>query len=216
MIVEVYMNKDVKVISPEASLVEATKKMLQNRIRRLVVTRGKSVAGIVCHRDLVNAFPNHINPFSVFGLEESTLTTQIKEIMKYPVITIDPSEPIERAAWLMTKQRIGVLPVTSEGRLVGIITESDIFRIFTNSLSGEVGSVRIIFDLAENENVFSFLVKVTQEFDLDLTSFISFHEKGRRLAVARIHGNQAQKLIDELWESGHSVVNIIKFDKAYD
>lgn len=216
MIVEMYMNKDVKVISPEASLVEATRKMFQNRIRRLVVTRGKSVVGIVCHRDLVNAFPDHINPFSVFGLEESTLTTKMKEIMKYPVITIDPSEPIERAAWLMTKHRIGVLPVTSEGRLVGIITESDIFRIFTNSLSGEVGSVRIIFNLAENENVFSFLVKVTQEFGLDLTSFISFHEKGRRVAVARIHGNQAQKLIDELWESGHPVVNIIKFDKAYD
>ena len=145
MIVEMYMNKDVKVISPEASLVEATRKMFQHQIRRLVVTIGESVVGIVCHRDLVNAFPDHINPFSAFGLAELNLTTKIGEIMKYPVITVDPSEPIERAAWLMIKHRIGVLPVTSKGKLVGIITESDIFRIFTNLFSGEVGSVRITF-----------------------------------------------------------------------
>jgi predicted transcriptional regulator len=52
MIVEMYMNKDVKVISPEASIVEATRKMFQHRIRRLVVAIGASVVGIVCHRDL--------------------------------------------------------------------------------------------------------------------------------------------------------------------
>jgi len=153
MIVEMYMNKDVKIISPEASLVEATRKMFQHQIRRLVVTIGESVIGIVCYRDLANAFPDHINPFSAFGLAELNLTTKIREIMKYPVITVDPSEPIERAAWLMTKHRIGVLPVTSKEKLVGIITESDIFRIFTNLLSGEVGSVRITFDLTESENV---------------------------------------------------------------
>jgi acetoin utilization protein AcuB len=132
MIVEMDINKDVKVISPEASLVEATRKMFQHRIRRLVVTIGESVVGIVYHRDLVNAFSYHINPFSAFGLAGLNLRTKIKEIMNYPVITVAPSEPIERAAWLMTKHRIGLLPVTSKGKLVGIITESDIFRIFTN------------------------------------------------------------------------------------
>lgn len=216
MIVEMYMNKDVKVISPEASIVEATRKMFQHKIRRLVVMIGESVVGIVCHRDLVNAFPDHINPFSVFGLEELTLTTKIEEIMKSPVITVDPSEPIERAAWLMTKHRIGVLPVTSKGMLVGIITESDIFRIFTNLLSGEGESTRITFDLAEDENVLAFLINITQEFGIDLVSFISFYVKDRRMAVARIRGGKTQKVIDELWESGYPVVNVIKFDKAYD
>jgi len=216
MIVGMYMNKDVKVISPEASLVEATRKMFQHHIRRLVVTIEESVVGIVCHRDLVNAFPDHINPFSAFGLAELNLTTKIEEIMKYPVITVDPSEPIERAAWLMIKHRIGVLPVTSKGKLVGIITESDIFRIFANLFSGEVGSVRITFDLTESENVLSLLVDVTQEFGIDLVSFISFHEKGRRMAVAWIQGRQVQKVIDELWASGHPIMNIIKYDKVYD
>jgi acetoin utilization protein AcuB len=212
MIVEMYMNKDVKVISPEASIVEATRKMFQHRVRRLVVTTGDSVVGIVCHRDLVNAFPDHINPFSVFGLEGVTLTTKIAEVMKFPVITVNPNEPIEHAARLMIKHRIGVLPVTSKGRLVGIITESDIFRILTNLLSGEGGSIRITFDLSENENVFALLVDVTKEFGIDLVSFISFHDKGRNMAVVRIRGSQTQKVIDELWESGHPVMNIIGYD----
>jgi acetoin utilization protein AcuB len=216
MIVEMYMNKDVKVISPEASVVEATRKMFQHQIRRLVVTIEESVVGIVCHRDLVNAFPDHVNPFSAFGLSELNLTTKIKEIMKYPVIAVDPGEPIERAARLMIKHRIGVLPVTSNGKLVGIITESDIFRIFTNLLSGEVGSARITFDLTESENILSLLVDVTREFGIDLVSFIPFHEKSRRMAVAWIQGRQVQKVIDELWESGHPIMNIIKYDKVYD
>jgi acetoin utilization protein AcuB len=211
MIVEMYMNKKVKVISPETSIVEATRKMFQHRVRRLVVTTGDSVVGIVCNRDLVNAFPDHINPFSVFGLERVTLTTKIQEIMKHPVITVDPNEPIEQAARLMIKHRIGVLPVTSKGRLVGIITESDIFRILTNLLSGEGGTIRITFDLAENENVFALLVDITKEFGIDLVSFISFYDKGRHMAVVRIRGNQTQKVIDELWESGHPIMNIIGY-----
>ncbi len=214
MIVQMYMNKDVKTISPEASIVEAAKKMFQHQIRRLVVTIGESVVGIVCQRDLMNVFPDHINPFSAFGLADLNLTTKIEEIMKYPAITVDPSEPIEQAARLMIKHRIGVLPVISRGKLVGIITESDIFRIFTNLLSGEGRSIRITFDLAEDENALPFFVNITQEFGIDLVSFISFYEKGRHMAVARIHGSQTQKVIDELWESGYPVMNIIGYDNV--
>lgn len=214
MIVGMYMNKNVKIISPETSIVEATKKMFQHKIRRLVVTTGESVVGIVCHRDLVNAFPDHINPFSVFGLEGVTLTTKIQEIMKHPVITVDLNEPIEQAAGLMIKHRIGVLPVTSKGKLVGIITESDIFRIVNNLFSGEGGSIRITFDLSENDNVFALVIDIIQEFGIDLVSFISFYDKGRRMAVVRIRGGQTQKVIDELWESGHPIMNIIGYDNV--
>lgn len=115
---------------------------------------------------------------------------------------------------MMIKHRIGVLPVTNKEKLVGIITESDIFRILTNLLSGEGGSIRITFDLAEKENVLGFFVDVSQEFGIDLVSLVSFYDKDRRMAVIRTRVNQTQKVIDELWESGHLIMNIVGYDNV--
>jgi acetoin utilization protein AcuB len=214
MIVRMYMSQNVETISPDSSLGIAISKMKEHRIRRLVVTSGDSVAGIVCQHDLVRAFPNHVNPFSAMGLEEAASNSDVGSIMKHPVITVDQNSPIEHAASLMKKHHVGGLPVTNENRLVGIITESDIFRAFTKLLSGNDGSFRITFDVTEDENVLTFLATSTQKYELVLLSFISFHDNDRRMAVARVLGDQVQQFISELWESGHRVVNIVKSEDA--
>jgi acetoin utilization protein AcuB len=210
MIVGMYMKRDVEVISPTASLVEGIKKMSTRRIRRLVVMQGSSIRGIVTQRDIVEAFPPHINPFSVLGVEQTTVSATIESIMKRAVVTINEREPIEYAAELMTRHRIGCLPVTQDGLLVGIITESDIFRAFTGLLADHDGAVRITFDLTEREKVLTFLEETAHTLDLELLSFLTFHENNRRFAVARVQGPQVDKLIDKLWESGHSVVNVLR------
>lgn len=210
MIVGMYMTRKVEVISPAATLVEGIQKMSRCRIRRLVVTREKSIAGIVTYRDLVEAFPPHVNPFSATGIEQTAVTGAIATIMKRAVITIDEQEPIEYAAELMMRHHIGCLPVTQHGSLVGIITESDIFRAFSKLLAGQDGAVRITFDLTEREKVLTFLEDAAHALDLDLLSFLTFHEADRRMAVARVHGAEVDKLIDKLWESGHAVVNVLR------
>lgn len=210
MIVGMYMTRDVEVISPTTSLVEAINRMSTRRIRRLVVTQGTSILGMVTYRDLVEAFPPYINPFSVIGVEQTTVAGTIETIMKRAVIVIDEHEPVERAAELMTRHHIGCLPVTQKGVLVGIITESDIFRVFSELLAERDGAVRITFDLTEREKVLTFLEDATHTLDLDLLSFLTYHENNRRLAVARVQGAQVDKLIDKLWESGHSVVNVLR------
>lgn len=210
MIVGMYMTRTVEVISPTTSLVDAIKKMSTRRVRRLVVTQGTSILGIVTQRNIVEAFPPHINPFSVLGADHTTVSGSIDSIMRRVVITIDEQEPIERAAELMTRHHIGCLPVTQNGVLAGIITESDIFRAFSKLLAERDGAVRITFDLTEREKVLTFLEDATHALDLDLLSFLTFHDNNRRLAVARVQGAQVDKLIDRLWESGHSVVNVLR------
>ena len=210
MIVEMYMTRDVEVISPAASLVEGIRKMSQHRIRRLVVVHGTSIQGIITHRDIVEAFPPHINPFSAVGVDEATVTGSIETVMKQGIITIDEHEPIEYAAELMTRHHIGCLPVTRHGLLAGIITESDIFRAFSKLLAGREGAIRITFDLTERERILTFLEEAVHTLDLDLLSFLTFHDNNRRLAVAWVHGAQVDSLIDRLWESGHAVVNVLR------
>jgi acetoin utilization protein AcuB len=210
MIVSMYMTRNVEVISPEASLIEGIRKMSSRRIRRLVVTRKTSILGIVTYRDLVEAFPPQINPFSVIGVEQATVTGTIDTVMKRAVILIDAQDPIEYAADTMMRHHIGCLPVTQRGMLVGIITESDIFRAFSRILANFEGAVRITFDLTEREKVLTFLEEATHALDLELLSFLTFHENNRRMAVARVQGAKIDRLIDKLWESGHSVVNVLR------
>jgi acetoin utilization protein AcuB len=216
MIVGMYMTRDVETISSDATLVEGIRKMTQRRIRRLVVVHGSSISGIVTRRDIVEAFPPHINPFSAMGIEQSSVTGAIDTVMKRVVVSIEEHEPIERAAELMTRHRIGCLPVTRRGMLVGIITESDIFRAFSKMLAERDDAVRITFDLTEREKVLTFLEEAAHALDLDLLSFLTFHHDNRRMAVARVQGAQVDKLIDKLWESGHAVVNVLRFEPHHE
>ena len=204
------MSRDVETVAPTTSLVEGIRRMNARRIRRLVVLQNHTIVGIVCHRDIVHSFPPHINPFSVVALDEAPALGRVDAVMKSPVVTIENDQPIESAAERMTEHHIGGLPVTHNHRLVGIITESDIFRTFSKLLSGHPGSTRITFDLTADQNVLSSLVATTRELGLDLASVISFRDGDRRLAVARVRGGPVNPLIESLWNSGHSVLNVLR------
>jgi acetoin utilization protein AcuB len=210
MIVEMCMSRDVEVAHPEVSLFEAIRRMTSRRIRRLVIIQGRSIVGIVCHRDIVGAFPAHINPFSAVALDETTSPGTVGNVMKAPVITIEADQPVEYAADLMTRNHFGGLPVTQKGRLVGIITESDIFRTFSRIFSWHSKSTRITFDLTSDEDAIASLVTMTRELGLELLSFVSYQDGDRRLAVAHVQGIHVSHLVEKLWNSGHSVINVIR------
>ncbi len=210
MIVGMYMTRDVEVISPDDSIGDAVRKMSRRRIRRLVVMQQGVIVGMVSRRDLTNAFPDHLNPFSPIAVASAVSGNPVRGIMKHPVFAIEHDQPIEQAARVMTEHHIGSLPVTSGGKLSGIITESDIFRALTEVLSERGDSVRITFDLTEGEDVVSFLVETARKNGLSLRSFIAFHDGDRRMAVASVHGKRVDDLVGELWKSGHRVESILR------
>jgi hypothetical protein len=80
----------------------------------------------------------------------------------------------------------------------------------TKVLSESGDSVRITFDLTESEDLLSFLADATRTYDLALSSFITFHDNNRRFAVASVRGKRVQDLVDELWQSGHQVVSVLR------
>ena len=213
MVVGMYMSRDVEVIRPDASLSEAIRRMSRRRIRRLVIMDEGAIVGMVCHRDLVNAFPEDINPFSPVAMDRDVATGNVAAIMKHPVITVEYDRPIEYAARLMTEQHIGCLPVTMGDKLAGIITESDIFRAFTELLSARDDSVRITFSLTEGENLLSLLAEITQTYGITLLSFISCRDGDDRLAVVNVRGARVQDFVNELWKAGHSVVSVLRADE---
>ncbi len=126
-----WMTKEVIRISPETTLPKAHEMMAENNIRRLpVVDDDNRLIGIVTLGDVRGAEPSQATSLSMWELNYLLTTVCIEELMTKNPVTIGQDATIGEAARLMLDYRISGLPVTNQlGKLVGIITESDIFRM---------------------------------------------------------------------------------------
>jgi acetoin utilization protein AcuB len=135
------MQRDVITIEPSTTHREAMQILQQHNIRRLPVLAHGKLVGIVSQKDLLSAQPSPATTLSVYEIFALLDKMPIKQIMTQPVITIGEETTLEDAANIMLTRKIGCLPVVKGHQLIGIITESDIFRLFVEVLGGnEVGS----------------------------------------------------------------------------
>jgi acetoin utilization protein AcuB len=124
-----WMTTSVVAVSPKTTLPEASRLMRVNHIRRLPVVDKGRIIGIVTLGDMREASPSDATSLSVYELNYLLVKLTIDQIMTREPITIAPSAQIYEAADLMLRHKIGGLPVVEGGKLIGMITESDIFRV---------------------------------------------------------------------------------------
>ncbi len=124
-------------IGPKGTVPEARKLMKELSIRRLpVVERGRLV-GIVTLGDLREAEASDSSFLNKFELKELLAKQTVDRIMTWEPITASPGMTIQQAAKLMLAHKIAGLPIVEDERLIGIITESDIFRVLVQEMSFE-------------------------------------------------------------------------------
>jgi acetoin utilization protein AcuB len=129
-LVKDWMSRDVLTITPDTSLPEAHRLMTNNNIRRLPVVKNNRLVGIVTLGDIREAEPSGATSLSIWEMNYLLSQLEVEKVMTKNPITIYANETIGEAAWMMLKNKISGLPVIdSEKRVVGIITESDIFRM---------------------------------------------------------------------------------------
>jgi CBS domain-containing protein len=128
--VEEYMTHEVVTITPKTSLIEAQRIMGTERIRALPVLDGKQLVGLVTRTDFMSVSPSRfITPHNQ-ELSLTILSQPVEKIMTRKLITINRDIPITEAARLMQQHKVHCLPVLdAEGKLDGILTESDLFRM---------------------------------------------------------------------------------------
>ncbi len=129
-LVKDWMTREALTISPDTTLPEAHQLMGDKRIRRLPVVENGKLVGIVTRSDIRGAQPSSATALSVWEVNYLIARLKIEAIMRPDPITISPEATIGEAARTMLEQKIGALPVVDgDGKIIGIITESDIFRM---------------------------------------------------------------------------------------
>ena len=215
MIVSMWMARDLVTIGPDTGVSEAAMLMARKRIRRLLIVDtkpdGLHLLGILSAKDVLHAFPPNVNPFSVEVSGDKPVRFTVNEIMSREVRTTTPDTPIEEAAAFMCDHKIGALPVVRAGKLIGIITESDIFRAFVSLFSAEGAGARITFDATKGEDVFSLIADFATRDGVKVISLISTEEENRPVCVVRITGTAVDAVLDDLWRSGHLVLNVLRY-----
>ncbi len=129
---------------PDLSIAEAMEWMKREKVRRFPVVDEKGrLIGIVTDDDLLHASPSSATSLSVWEISYLLAKVTVAEIMTKEVIIIEEDCPIEEAARLMADNKIGGLPVMRDGMLVGIITESDLFKVFLELFGAREKGVRL-------------------------------------------------------------------------
>lgn len=218
MTVSMWMARSPVTTTPKTSITEAAALMARRRVRRLLVVEShggeETLAGILCASDVLHVFPPKVNPFAIMPPDEATAPFLVGEIMQRQVLTTTPDTPIEQAAALMQREKIGGLPVVRGHVLAGIITESDIFRAFVSLFGTERGGARITFDASKGEDVFGLMARLAGRDGVQVISLMWTKQGERPVCVARVTGHGVDKLLEDLWASGHTVLNVLRFPAA--
>ena len=106
--------------------------MTMGRVRHLPVLDGSEVVGVLSQRDLFRSVMGAALAYGMGRPQEILRTLEVGDVMTVPAVTIGPEAPVQEAARAMEEKRIGCLPVIEGGRLVGILTDTDILRYATS------------------------------------------------------------------------------------
>ncbi len=199
MLVRERMSTPVITIYPDASMNEAINLMRREHVRRLpVVDKRGRLVGIVTEASLDKASPSEATTLSVWEIRELVSRVKVEKIMTREVITVNEDTPIEEAARIMADSKISGLPVMHNNELVGLITETDIFKIFLEMFGARYPGVRISIEVERGPGQ---LANITNKiFDLggDIVSLGTFLGESSTTGqiTLKVDGVEKNKLID--------------------
>ncbi|MBI3455952.1 MAG: CBS domain-containing protein [Candidatus Rokubacteria bacterium] len=187
MLVRDIMQPKVTTIPPKTTLPEAVRLARERGIRHLPVVEGGELIGIVSDRDLKRAMASPATSLEAHELAYLLDRLTVAEIMTRAVITVGPMSPLEDAARLMVLERISALPVTEGGRLVGIVSETDVLQLFVKAMGAEEASSRLDVVLADRPSALTEVVRTLEDAGVTIASIMTLPGRaGLKEAVIRV------------------------------
>ncbi len=210
MLVRDRMTPDPITITPKNTIADAFVLLREKEIRRLpVVDKGKLV-GIMTDRDLREVSPSPATSLSIFEINYllSKMTID-KVIKKQRLITIGPDAYLEEAALLMRENNVGAIPVVEEGKLVGIITESDIFESLIEIMGLHEPGTRLNLGVEDKPGALAKIMDIIFKRGGDISHLAIFHNgPGEATLVIQLRNEEAGPIVDDLVKQGFKVKSV--------
>lgn len=211
MLVGERMSKPVITARPETSMSEALDLMRKEHIHRLpVVNKRGELVGIVAEADLLKASPSEATSLSIHEMKYLLSKVTIEEIMTRRVITVTEDTPLEEAARIMADHEIGGLPVTRGAELVGIITETNLFRIFLELLGARQAGIRVTASVPNRPGELAGLAKAIYDRGGNIISLGTFvgESPTKGLLTFKVEGVDMEPLKEAILPFVEEIIDI--------
>jgi acetoin utilization protein AcuB len=212
MLVGQRMSKHPVVCSPDMPVDEALNFMRQEKVRRLpVIGKERELLGIVSEKDLLYVSPSPATTLSVFEMHYLLSKIKVADVMSKNVITVTEDTPLEEAARIMADNKIGGLPVLRGDKLVGIITETDLFKVFLELLGAREPGCRVSAIVPETKGLLAKLTAAISAKGGDFVSIGTFlgDDPTNRMVVFKVREVDEAEVRAALETVGAKDVNIL-------
>lgn len=206
MYVKYRMTAKPYTVAPDATIAETLELMRSKHIRRVPVVKDDKLVGIITERQLLEVSPSPATTLSVFEINYLLSKTKIESIMSKSIVTVTSDTLLEEAALLMREHDIGGIPVVDHGKLVGIITETDLFDALIEIMGLKDPGSRIAVDIEEDKpGVLSKVAGIIAGFDVNITH-LAVH---RNELIIRLNAFNVEDIVKELSANGFTVISVI-------
>jgi acetoin utilization protein AcuB len=193
-------------------VLEAGEVMRKNNFARLPVLRDGKLVGIITRDDLLKVSPSSASTLSVWELNYLLSKLLVKDAMTKNPITVQPEATLEEAALLMREKGVGALPVVEDGKLLGIITESDVFDAFLDLMGLKLTGTRLTIDIEDRVGVLADLTEIIKQRGINIISMALFHTKSvAGELVLRLDSPKSEALVEDLRKKGYKVLHVAKW-----
>ena len=206
------MHTRLVTVPPDTSLRKAKEIIAEKKINHLlVVNKNGDLVGIVSDRDVKQSWASPATTLSVHELNYLLTQLTVEAIMVKKIITISPGTTIERAAYIMQKNRINALPVIESGKLVGIITSTDVMEVLLRSIGfDDEESARFAVLVEDRIGIVFEVSKILKEQQINIRSLVTWPEKeypGVFQLVMRVRLEDKDRAISALSDGGFKVLS---------
>ncbi|MDL1910081.1 CBS domain-containing protein [Chloroflexi bacterium CFX6] len=190
------MSRPVISVSPDAPINDVLAMFKKEHIRRAPVVKNGKLVGIVSEKDLLNASPSDATTLSIWEMHYLISKVKIKNVMSKKIVTVSRDTPIEEAARIMADKKIGGLPVVDGDRVVGMITETDLFKVFLELMGARDKGIRVTATIEDKPGELARVTKAIADAGGNFVSFGFFagEDAGTKVLTFKVEGVKKENI----------------------
>jgi acetoin utilization protein AcuB len=210
MLVGERMSHPVISVSPETPIHDALALFKKEHIRRAPVVKNGKLVGIISATDLLNASPSPVSSLSIWEINYLLSKVTVRQVMNKKVMTVDEDTPIEEAARIMADNKIGGLPVMRGEKIVGIITETDLFRLFPELMGAREKGIRVTALVKNQPGQLAKITRAISEIGGDFVAFGLFEgeDPGTKMITFKVAGLKKDQIKKAIWNIAKEIWDI--------